>query len=95
MSNNTEIVTVLTPEIIDAWVLSYESNRKLPQQKVPCSSGNGTLTTMFGDNLHKRVMKFGGIRNLLENFVCREGRARAKAEALLAKLEAKATAVAE
>jgi hypothetical protein len=95
MSNNTEIVTVLTPEIIDAWVLSYESNRKLPQQKVPCSSGNGTLTPMFGDNLHKRVLKFGGIRNLLENFVCREGRARAKAEALLAKLEAKTTAVAE
>ena len=95
MSNNTEIVTVLTPEIIDAWVLSYESNRKLPQQKVPCSSGNGTLTTMFGDNLHKRVLKFGGIRNLLETFVCREGRARAKAEALLAKLEAKTTAVSE
>ena len=95
MSNNTEIVTVLTPEIIDAWVLSYESNRKLPQQKVPCSSGNGTLTTMFGDNLHKRVLKFGGIRNLLETFVCREVRAKAKAEALLAKLEAKTTAVAD
>ena len=88
MSNNTEIVTVLTPEIIDAWVATYETSRKLPQQKVPCSSGNGTLTTMFGDNLHKRVLKFGGIRNLLENFVCREGRARQKAEALLAKLEA-------
>ena len=93
-NTNTE-VKVLTPEIIDAWVLSYESNRKLPQQKVPCSSGNGTLTTMFGDNLHKRVMKFGGIRNLLETFVCREVRAKAKAEALLAKLEAKATAVAD
>ena len=93
-NTNTE-VNVLTPEIIDAWVLSYESNRKLPQQKVPCSSGNGTLTTMFGDNLHKRVLKFGGIRNLLETFVCREGRAKAKAEALLAKLEAKATVVAD
>ena len=87
MSNNTE-VTVLTPEIIDAWVASYETSRKLPQTKVPCSSGNGTLTTMFGDNLHKRVLKFGGIRNLLETFVCREGRSRAKAEALVAKLEA-------
>ena len=87
MSNNTE-VTVLTPEIIDTWVASYETSRKLPQTKVPCSSGNGTLTTMFGDNLHKRVLKFGGIRNLLETFVCREGRARAKAEALVAKLEA-------
>jgi len=90
MSNNTE-VTVLTPEIIDAWVASYETSRKLPQTKVPCSSGNGTLTTMFGDNLHKRVLKFGGIRNLLETFVCREGRARAKAEALVAKLEAAKT----
>jgi len=88
MSNNTE-VTSLTPEIIDAWVASYESTRKLPQTKVPCSSGNGTLTTMFGDNLHKRVLKFGGIRNLLENFVCREVRAKQKAEATLAKLEAK------
>ena len=88
MSNNNE-VTVLTPEIIDAWVASYEATRKLPQTKIPCSSGNGTLTTMFGDNLHKRVLKFGGIRNLLETFVCREGRARQKAEALLAKLEAK------
>ena len=88
MSNNTE-VTVLTPETIDAWVASYEATRKLPQTKIPCSSGNGTLTTMFGDNLHKRVLKFGGIRNLLETFVCREVRARQKAEALLAKLEAK------
>jgi hypothetical protein len=88
MSNNTE-VTTLTPEIIDAWVASYEATRKLPQTKVPCSSGNGTLTTMFGDNLHKRVLKFGGIRNLLENFTCREVRARVKAEAVLAKLEAK------
>jgi hypothetical protein len=93
MSNNTNTeVNVLTPEIIDAWVLSYESTRKLPQTKVPCSSGNGTLTTMFGDNLHKRVLKFGGIRNLLETFVCREVRAKAKAEAVLAKLEAKKSA---
>jgi hypothetical protein len=87
-NTNTE-VNVLTPEIIDAWVLSYESTRKLPQTKVPCSSGNGTLTTMFGDNLHKRVLKFGGIRNLLETFVCREVRALQKANAVLAKLEAK------
>jgi hypothetical protein len=88
MSNNNE-VTVLTPEIVDAWVAAYEATNKLPQTKIPCSSGNGVLTTMFGDNLHKRVLKFGGIRNLLETFVCREGRARAKAQALLAKLEAK------
>ena len=92
MSENTKTeITNLTPEIIDAWVASYETSRKLPQTKVPCSSGNGTMTTMFGDNLHKRVLKFGGIRNLLETFVCREVRARQKAEALLAKLEAAKT----
>ena len=93
MSNTTKTeITALTPEIVDEWVATYETSRKLPQTKVPCSSGNGTLTTMFGDNLHKRVLKFGGIRNLLENFVCREVRATQKAAELLAKLEAKKNA---
>jgi len=79
----------LTPEEIDAWVLSYENTRKLPATKIPCSSGNGTLTTMFGDNLHKRVHKFGNIRNLLESFVCREERQKQKVAELTAKLAAK------
>lgn len=94
MSNNTEI-TALTPEIVDAWVASYEATRKLPQTKIPCSSGNGVMTTMFGDNLHKRVLKFGGIRNLLETFVCREVRAKQKAEEMLAKLASKTAAPVE
>ena len=84
----------LTSEQIDAWVASYEATGKLPSPKVPCSSGNGVMTTMFGDNLHKRVLKFGGIRNLLETFESREVRSRAKAEATLAKLAAKSVPVA-
>jgi len=88
MSNNTES-NILTPEQIDAWVASYEATGKLPSPKIPCSSGSGTLTTMFGDNLRKRVLKFGGIRNLLETFEARDVRAKKKAEATLAKLAAK------
>jgi len=83
----------LTPEEIDAWVLSYDNTRKLPATKIPCSSGNGTLTTMFGENLHKRALKYGGIRNLLETFVCREERQKQKVAELSAKLAAKSAPV--
>ena len=85
----------LTPEQIDAWVAAYEATGKLPSPKIPCSSGSGVLTTMFGDNLHKRVIKFGGIRNLLENFVCREGRRAEKLQATLAAIASKTAVVAE
>ena len=78
----------LTPEEIDAWVASYEATGKLPSPKIPCSSGNGVLTTMFGDNLHKRVLKFGGIRNLLQTFECRLAKAQRKAAAVAAKVAA-------
>ncbi len=61
----------LTPAQTDAWVQSYEACGKLPETRIPCNRGCGTLTTMFGDNLRKRVAKFGGIRPLLETFACR------------------------
>lgn len=80
----------LTPEEIEAWAVSYENTLKLPATRIPCSTGCGITTTMFGDNLHKRVVKFGGIRNLLTNFVCREARQKQKVAELLAKLEKKA-----
>lgn len=64
------MMSPLSPDQINAWVQSYESRGKLPDTKVPCSSGCGTPTTMFADNLHKRVAKFGGIRTLLETFLC-------------------------
>ena len=79
----------LTPEQIDAWVAAYEATGKLPSPKIPCSTGSGVMTTMFGDNLHKRVVKFGGIRNLLENFVSRDARRTQKLQATLASIAAK------
>ena len=96
MSNNNESSSIiLTPEQIDAWVASYEATGKLPSPKIPCSTGSGVMTTMFGDNLHKRVLKFGGIRNLLETFEARDARAKKKAEATLAKIAAKSAVVTE
>ena len=86
---STEIITsALTEDQLNDWVAKYEATGKLPQTKVPCSTGNGVLTTMFGDNLHKRVAKFGGIRNLLMNFKSREVRRAEKAAALLEKAAA-------
>jgi hypothetical protein len=90
---STEIITsALTEDQLNDWVAKYEATGKLPQTKVPCSTGNGVLTTMFGDNLHKRVAKFGGIRNLLLNFKSREVRRAEKAAALVEKAAAKAVA---
>ena len=76
----------LTSEQIEEWAVKYETTGKLPNTKIPCSSGNGVETTMFGDNLHKRVVKFGGIRNLLSTFVCRQQRQVEKMQELLAKI---------
>jgi len=75
----------LTLEQIEEWAVKYETTGKLPNTKIPCSSGNGVETTMFGDNLHKRVVKFGGIRNLLTNFKSRGARNTEKVAALMAK----------
>jgi len=79
----------LTAEQVEAWAVKYETTGKLPSPKIPCSSGNGVETTMFGDNLHKRVAKFGGIRELLLNFKSRGARQTEKVQALLAKVGAK------
>ena len=78
----------LTSEQIEEWAVKYETTGKLPNTKVPCSTGCGVETTMFGDNLHKRVVKFGGIRNLLTTFVCRQQRQVVKMQELLAKINA-------
>jgi len=43
---------------------------------------------MFGTNLHERVVKFGGINNLLTTFECKTCRAKSKARAIIAKLTA-------
>jgi len=63
----------LTPEQIDEYVTAYETSNKLPVNKIPCTI-SGVEVTMFGSNLHKRVAKYGGIRQLLETFVSRAGK---------------------
>ena len=84
----TPMSNALTTEQIEEWAVKYETTGKLPQTKIPCSTGCGVETTMFGDNLHKRVVKFGGIRNLLTTFVCRQQRQVEKMQELLAKINA-------
>jgi hypothetical protein len=65
----------LPPNEIDEWVLQYQTTAKLPRERIPCSTPEcGTLTTMFGGNLHRRVAKFKGIRNLLTKFKCQDCR---------------------
>ena len=92
--SNEIISSALTEDQLNDWVSKYETTGKLPQTKIPCSTGSGVLTTMFGDNLHKRVVKFGGIRNLLTTFVCRQQRQVEKVRELLAKVNSTATEVA-
>ena len=59
----------LTEDEKNQWELSYNTSRKLPSMKVPCNQcGDGI--TMFSSNLHNRTERFGGIRNLLDNFIC-------------------------
>ena len=78
----------LDNEQLTTWINSYNNTAKLPNTKVPCSNDNCTVqTTMFGTNLHQRVVKFGSIENLLTKFECKSCRAKAKAKAILAKLE--------
>lgn len=55
---------------IDAFADQYEKRRTLPSPKIVCTK-TGKLITCFGNNLHGKVQKYGGIRNLLESFVCK------------------------
>ena len=74
-------------EMLATYINSYENTFKLPNTKIPCSNENcPTLTTMFGTNLHSRVVKFQSIENLLTKFECKGCRAKSKAQAIIAKL---------
>jgi len=79
----------LNTEILNSWVQMYTSKFKLPETKVPCSNDECNVqTTMFGTNLHERVIKFGDIENLLTTFECKTCRAKSKARDLIARLTA-------
>ena len=82
----------LNDETLASWINSYSNTAKLPNTKVPCSNDDCEVqTTMFGTNLHERVVKFGGIEHLLTKFECKTCRAKAKARAILSKLEKSAS----
>jgi hypothetical protein len=65
----------LSQEQIQLYVTEYKLNNKLPVRKIPCTV-TGNEVTMFGNNLHKRVAKYGGIEELLTSFVSRRAKAK-------------------
>jgi len=75
----------LTAEEKVVWIAMYNAERKLPSTRVPCTA-TGKGIVMFADNLHARVIKFGGIENLLNTFVCREAK-QASANSIKEQLE--------
>ena len=56
------------------WVAYYKEHDKFPHLKVGCIKCK-SLVSMFGDNLKKRIQRFGGPDKLLKEFECRDCRA--------------------
>lgn len=65
------------------WVDMYDANKRFPKNEVPCTSCNEGVT-MFGDNLKKRVTKFGGAQELLDGLVCRDCKGKIKRGEIIA-----------
>jgi hypothetical protein len=62
----------MNTETLNIWVTQYNEKKTLPNKKVPCScEGCQNETTLFSNNLHKRVKKFKNITTLLTTFKCR------------------------
>ena len=69
----------MNEETLNSWIAQYESNKTLPNKKVPCTSeGCETETTAFGTNLVNKVEKANNIRAFLTNFKCRSCRKASK-----------------
>ena len=49
----------------------YNKTGKLSSPKIACSKCQ-SLVTAFGSNLEGKIKKYGGLSNLLENFICRK-----------------------
>lgn len=58
---------------LDTYVAQYQAKGTLPSQHIYCTS-SGKRITCFGDNLHSKVTKHGGIENLLMSFVCKDAK---------------------
>lgn len=65
------------------WVDMYDANKRFPKNEVPCTSCNEGVT-MFGDNLKKRITKFGGAQELLDGLVCRDCKGKIKRGEIIA-----------
>jgi len=66
----TKAPAVMTRETAQEYAAFYEKNGKLPVKQIPCTV-TGTMITIFGDNLKRRIKAYGGVEDLLMNFVCR------------------------
>ena len=55
----------------------YKNTGKLSSPKITCTKCS-TPTTCFGDNLAKRIAKYGGLDVLLDTFTCRSCASAAK-----------------
>jgi len=49
----------------------YNKTGKLSSPKIACSKCQSQVTA-FGSNLEGKIKKYGGLSNLLENFICRK-----------------------
>jgi hypothetical protein len=67
---------MLTETELEVWVNKFKASGKLPENKVHCSTPDCEVrTTMFGENLLSRVVKFDcNIRKLLTEFKCKNCR---------------------
>jgi hypothetical protein len=61
---------------LEQWIAKFNASGKLPETKIHCSNAHcTTLTTMFGENLLSRVVKYDcDIRKLLTTFKCKNCR---------------------
>lgn len=74
--NNTTMQTntnTVPTEIIDYLCDYHEQFGALPTPYLTCNV-SGTSYTMFGSNLASRILRAGGLRNLLTTFVGRGGK---------------------
>lgn len=65
------------------WVDMYDENKRFPKNEVPCTTCNEGVT-MFGDNLKKRITKFGSAQELLDGLVCRDCKGKIKRGEMIA-----------
>jgi len=65
----------LNTEIINYYNNFYCTKGRLPERTIPCTNSIcNHQTKLTGDDLHKRIMRFGGVKELLSKFRCKNCR---------------------